>query len=639
MPLQKLQFRPGIHKETTSFTNEGGWFDCDKVRFRSGLPEKIGGWTKLGNNSFLGSARSLHPWSSLNLDNFLGLGTDSKYYIASGQTYYDITPIRETTAAGDVTFSASSGTSVLTVTDSSHGAAAGDFVTYTGATSLGGSITAEVLNQEYRIETVLDSASYTIKARAVADLSSITVDGQYTPTFINAAAGDTGNGGSAVVGAYQVNVGLDTTVLGTGWGAGTWGTVGWGLAASLGVENLLRIWTQDNFGQDLIYNVEDGGIFYWDASGGSALSTRGVALSDLSGSSGAPTIARKVIVSDVDRHVIAFGSDPVDNIGTQDPLLIRFSDQENPADWTPTATNTAGDLRLGSGSRIVTAVETRQQMLVFTDVSVHAMQYVGPPFTFGINMISENTTVQSGASVLAIDDAVYWMGKNEFYAYNGGIQKLPCSVRDYVFSDFNFSQSEKVFAASNTAFSEIWWFYPSKDSQDLDRYVVFNYVQNIWYVGTLSRTAWTDRGVNDLPIAASNDGYLYTHENGFDDGSTNPPSPINSYIESSQVDIGEGDRFLFVNRLIPDMTFRNSTASGPTVEFTLKTRNAPGGSFLQENSKVVEKSTSVPVEQFTQEVHVRLRGRSIAIKIENDTTGVGWRLGSPRIDIRPDGRK
>ncbi|MDB4350106.1 hypothetical protein OAA57_00830, partial [bacterium] len=271
--------------------------------------------------------------------------------------------------------------------------------------------------------------------------------------------------------------------------------------------------------------------------------------------------------------------------------------------------------------------------------SVHAMQYVGPPFTFGINMISENTTVQSGSSVLAIDDSVYWMGKNEFYAYNGGIQKLPCSVRDYVFSDFNFSQSEKVFAASNTAFSEIWWFYPSKDSQDLNRYVVFNYVQNIWYVGTLSRTAWTDRGVNDLPIAASNDGYLYTHENGFDDGSTNPPSPINSYIESSQVDIGEGDRFLFVNRLIPDLTFRNSTAIEPAVDFTLKTRNAPGGAYLQENLKPVEKSTSVPVEQFTEDVHVRLRGRSVAIKIENNTTGVGWRLGSPRIDIRPDGRR
>ena len=639
MPLQKLQFRPGINKETTSYTNEGGWLDCDKVRFRAGLPEKIGGWSKLGNNSFLGSARSLHPWSSLELDNFLGLGTSSKYYIESGQAFYDITPIRATTTAGDVTFVAASGSSILNVLNTDHGATPGDFVTFTNAAGLGGNITADVLNQEYLVDTVEDSGTYTIRARSVQTLSEITVDGQYDPILVVAAAGDTGDGGAATVGAYQVNVGLDTTVLGTGWGAGTWGTVGWGLAASLGVASLLRIWTQDNFGQDLIYNVEDGGIFYWSASIASPLNSRGVALNTLVGANGAPTIARKVIVSDVDRHVIAFGADPVDNIGTQDPLLIRFSDQENPADWTPTATNTAGDLRLGSGSRIVTAVETRQQMLVFTDVSVHAMQYVGPPFTFGINMISENTTIRSSASAIAVDDAVYWMGKNEFYAYNGGIQKLPCSVRDYVFSNFNSSQSEKVFAASNTAFSEIWWFYPSKDSENLNRYVVFNYVQQIWYVGTLDRTAWTDRGVNDLPIAASNDGYLYTHETGFDDGSTNPPSPINSYVESSQIDIGEGDKFLFVNRLIPDLTFRNSTAIGPTVDFTLKTRNAPGGAYLQENLKPVEKSTSVPVEQFTEDVHVRLRGRSVAIKIENNTTGVGWRLGSPRIDIRPDGRR
>ncbi len=639
MPLQKLQFRPGINKETTSYTNEGGWLDCDKVRFRAGLPEKIGGWTKLGNNSFLGSARSLHPWSSLNLDNFLGLGTSSKYYIESGQAFYDITPIRATTTAGDVTFVAASGSSILNVLNTGHGATPGDFVTFTNAVGLGGNITADVLNQEYLVDTVVDSGTYTIRARSVQTLSEITVDGQYDPILVVAAAGDTGDGGSATVGAYQVNVGLDTTVLGTGWGAGTWGTVGWGLAASLGVASLLRIWTQDNFGQDLIYNVEDGGIFYWSASIASPLNSRGVALNTLAGASGAPTIARKVIVSDVDRHVIAFGADPVDNIGTQDPLLIRFSDQENPADWTPSATNTAGDLRLGSGSRIVTAVETRQQMLVFTDVSVHAMQYVGPPFTFGINMISENTTIRSSASAIAVDDSVYWMGKNEFYAYNGGIQKLPCSVRDYVFSNFNSSQSEKVFAASNTAFSEIWWFYPSKDSEDLNRYVVFNYVQQIWYVGTLDRTAWTDRGVNDLPIAARNDGYLYTHETGFDDGSTNPPSPISSYVESSQIDIGEGDKFLFVNRLIPDLTFRNSTAIGPAVDFTLKTRNAPGGAYLQENLKPVEKSTSVPVEQFTEDVHVRLRGRSVAIKIENNTTGVGWRLGSPRIDIRPDGRR
>lgn len=639
MPLQKLQFRPGINKETTSYSNEGGWFNCDKVRFRAGYPEKIGGWSRLGNFSYLGSARSLHPWSSLSLDNYLGVGTNSKYYIENGQAFYDITPIRETTAAGEVTFSAAAGFSTLTVTDVNHGCQPGDFVTFSGAVGLGGNITADVLNQEYLVDTVSNSSVFTVRARTAQSLSQITVDGQYTPTLVLADGSDTGNGGAAVVGEYQINSGLNTTVLGNGWNAGSWSRGAWSSAATLSVASLLRVWTQDNFGQDLVYNVEDGGIFYWSASAASALSTRGVALSDLPGSTGAPTIARKVIVSDVDRHVIAFGADPDNNIGVQDPLLIRFSDQENPAEWTVTSTNTAGDLRLGSGSRIITAVETRQQILVFTDVSVHAMQYNGPPFTFGINMISENTTVQSSSSVLAVDDAVYWMGKNEFYVYAGGIQKLPCSVRDYVFSDFNQNQSEKVFAASNTAYSEVWWFYPSSDSEDVDRYVVYNYVQQIWYIGTLSRTAWTDRGVNSLPIAASNDGYLYTHEVGFDDGSTNPPGPIVSFVESSQFDIGEGDQFAFVRRLIPDITFRDSTAAGPTADFTVKTRNFPGGAYLQQNASAVEKTASVPVEQFTQDAHIRLRGRSVAIKVQSDLAGVGWRLGSPRLEIRADGKR
>ena len=344
-------------------------------------------------------------------------------------------------------------------------------------------------------------------------------------------------------------------------------------------------------------------------------------------------------MSDVDRHVIAFGCDPLDNIGTQDPLLIRFSDQESVVDWRPSTTNTAGDLRLGSGSKIVTAIETRQQILVFTDVSLHALQYIGPPFTFGINMISENVTIRSPISVVAVEDTVYWMGKNEFYVYNGGVQTLPCSVRDYVFSDFNTTQAEKCFGAVNSSFSEVWWYYPSANSDNNDRYVVYNYLQDIWYYGNLVRTAWVDRGVNETPIAASRDGYLYNHEVGFDDGSTNPASPIVAYIESSQFDIGEGDQFSFVRRLIPDITFRNSTAETPTATFTVKARNFPGGAYLQDKSKGVEKTASVPVEQFTQDAHIRLRGRSIAIKVDSSATGTGWRLGSPRIDVRSDGRR
>lgn len=639
MPLQKLQFQPGINRETTSYTNEGGWFDCDKVRFRQGLPEKIGGWTKLGTSSFLGSCRALHPWRTLSLSGYLGVGTHLKYYVESGQEYYDCTPIRSTTGAGDVTFSATDGSSTITVNDPSHGAVSGDFVTFSDAVSLGGNITADVLNQEYQIEEVTDTSTYTITARAVATLRQITIDGQYTPTPVTANSSDTGSGGTATVGEYQINVGLDTSVTGTGWGAGAWSRGAWGSAATVDlITDQLRIWTHDNFGEDLIINVVNGGIYYWDSSVG-LNDNRATAISDLAGADLAPTIAAQIIVSDVDRHVIAFGCDPLDNIGVQDPLLIRFSDQENVADWRPTPENTAGDLRIGSGSKIVTAVETRQQILVFTDISLHAMQYIGPPFTFGINMISENITIRSPLSVAAVQDAVYWMGKNEFYVYNGGVQTLPCSVRDYVFSDFNTAQAEKCFASVNSSFSEIWWFYPSSSSQNNDRYVVFNYLQNVWYYGTLNRTAWVDRGVEENPTAASNDGYLYAHESGFDDGSTNPATAITSYIESSQIDIGDGEQFSFVRRLIPDLTFRNSTAETPTANFTLKTRNFPGGAYLQSNSKAVEKTASVPVEQFTQDAHVRLRGRSVAIKIDSDATETGWRLGSPRIDIRTDGRR
>ena len=640
MPLQKLQFQPGINRETTSYTNEGGWFDGDKVRFRQGFPEKIGGWEKIGIKSFLGSCRALWPWRTLNLDAFLGVGTHLKYYIESGEGYYDITPTRSTTSAGDVTFSATNGSSTITVSDPSNGAVVNDFVTFSGAATLGGNITAAVLNQEYQINEIVDSSTYKVIARAAGSLDSITDDGQYSPTPVVANASDTGNGGSSVIGTYEINVGLDTSVTGSGWSAGAWARGTWGSAATVDlVTDTLRIWTHDNFGEDLIINVMNGGIYYWDASAVNALTNPAVAISDLAGADLAPTIAKKVIVSDVDRHVIAFGCDPLDNIGTQDPLLIRFSDQENVTDWRPTTTNTAGDLRLGSGSKIVTAIETRQQILVFTDVSLHAMQYIGPPFTFGINMISENITIRSPISVAAVEDTVYWMGKNEFYVYNGGVQTLPCSVKDYVFSDFNSVQAEKCFAAVNSSFSEIWWFYPSASSDNNDRYVVYNYLQNIWYYGNLTRTAWVDRGVEENPIAAGRDGYLYNHEVGFDDGSTTPASAITSYIESSQFDIGDGDQFSFVRRLVPDLTFRNSTAQTPTANFTLKARNFPGGAYLQNNSKAVEKTASVPVEQFTQDAHVRLRGRSVAIRVDSNNTGTGWRLGSPRIDVRSDGRR
>ena len=639
MPLTKLQFQPGINRESTSYTNEGGWYDMDKVRFRMGYPEKIGGWTKLGIKSFLGSCRALHSWRTIALNNYIGLGTNDKYYIEEGQGYYDITPIRETTSAGDVTFAASDGSSTITVTDTNHGAVVGDFVTFSGAVSLGGLITANVLNQEYKINSIVGSNSYTITAREVNSVADITVDGVYTPVAVTANSSDSGNGGSSVVGAYQINTGLDTSVFGNGWGAGTWSRGAWNSAAVIDtLTDTLRLWSHDNFGEDLIINVYNGGIYYWDASAVTPLTTRAVPLSSLAGASNTPTVAAKVIVSDVDRHVIAFGANPLGS-SVQDPLLIRFSDQENAADWTPSTTNTAGDLLIGSGSRIVTALETRQQILVFTDASLHVMQYLGPPFTFGINMISENVTIASPNSAIAIEDNVFWMGNNEFYTYGGAVQKLPCTVRDYVFSDFNQNQSEKVFAASNTSFSEVWWYYPSANSENVDRYVVYNYQQNIWYYGTLARGAWIDRGVEQNPIAAGLDGYLYTHENGFDDGSQNPATAISAYIESSQFDIGDGNNFSFVSRIIPDVTFRDSTVSSPSVTFTMKARNFPGGNYLQEDDSTVTKTATVPVEQFTNQAFVRLRGRSMALRVDSNETGMTWRLGSPRMDVRQDGRR
>ena len=641
MPLQKLQFRPGVNRETTSYTNEGGWFDCDKVRFRFGTPEKIGGWEKYSGKSFLGTCRALHPFVALAGENYLGVGTHLKYYINEGGGYNDITPIRETTSAGDVTFAAVNGSSTITVTDSNHGALAGDFVTFSGAASLGGNITAAVLNQEYQIDRVENANTYEIVAREVATLNDITIDGAYTPTPVLANGSDTGNGGGSIVGTYQIQSGLDTTVAGAGWGAGTWSRGAWGSPASLtAVGDILRIWSHDNFGEDLIINVRDGGIYYWDKSTSSAPFQRAVELSSLAGADATtPTIAKQVMISDRDRHVIVFGCDAQDNIGVQDPLLIRFSDQENPLVWSAEATNTAGDLRIGTGSEIITALETRQQILVFTDKSLHAMQYLGPPFTFGISMISENITIASPLSAIAVDDMVMWMGEQEFYIYSGQVQRLPCSVRAYVFNDFNQDQAEKVTAAVNSSFSEIWWFYPSANSDTIDKYVVYNYQEQVWYYGNMTRTAWIDRGIGQYPVAASTDGYLYYHEFGTDDGSVNPPAAISSYIESSQMSIGAGDNFVFLSKLIPDVTFDGSTSPSPNVDFTLETRRFPGADYNQTTSSNVIRSSTVPVEQFTDQVRLRMRGRSFALKIESDNTGVEWRLGTPRVELRPDGRR
>ncbi len=640
MPLTKLQFRPGVNRETTSYTNEGGWFDSEKVRFRSGLPEKIGGWVKTSIYSFLGVCRALHTWVTLGGSRLTGVGTSQKYYINEGGQYYDITPLRATTAAGDVTFAAVNTESTLTVTDASHGAVVNDFVTFSGAATLGGTITAGVLNQEYQITEIVDNSNYKIQARvAGTTIQDITVDGQVSPTLVVANGSDTGNGGASVVGKYQINTGLTLAVAGTGWGAGTWGRSTWGSSITITSTTELRVYTQDNFGEDLIFNVRDGNIYYWDVSAYTLGTDRAVPLSTLGTDTTTPTVAKQVLVSDRDRHVVVFGCDSETNPGVQDPLLIRFSSQESLTTWAATVENTAGDLRVGVGSEIVCAVETRQQILVFTDVSLHAMQFLGPPFTFGIDQISENTTIAGPLAAKAVDDMVFWMGVEEFYIYTGQVQKLPCTVRSYIFNNFNLEQKELVTASLNSSFGEIWWFYPSSSSTEIDKYVIYNYEEKVWSFGNLVRTFWLDRGVNDFPVAASTDGYLYNQESGLNDGSTSPASPITSFIESSQLSIGEGEDFVFLTRLIPDVTFEASTDAAASLNMTLQTRNYPGGNYVQSKASAVTQTATTPVEQFTTETYIRLRGRSFALKVDSNTADIQWRLGSPRVEVRPDGRR
>ena len=639
MPLSKLQFKPGVNREITAYSNEGGWFDIDNVRFQKGYPEKIGGWQKRSSNSFLGTCRALHPWVSLARDQYVGVGTNLKYYIDEGGFFNDVTPLRTTTSAGAITFAATNGSSELTVSHTNHGAVVNDFVTYSGAASLGGNITADVLNQEYYVTEVVNTASYKIKARTANTLiSDITVDGQLSPTLVTANSSDSGNGGGSVVGAYQINTGLDIGVSGAGWGAGTWGRGTWGSASTDAiVTNTLRLWSHDNFGEDLLMNVRDGGIYYWDET--NTLSTRGVDITSIAGSDSAPTVAKQILVSDRDRHIIAFGCDTEANPGVQDPLAIRFSSQESLTDWASTATNTAGELRLGSGSEIVTALETRQQILVFTDTTLYSMQFLGPPFTFGVNSLSENITIAGPNAAIAVDDNVFWMGRAEFYVYSGAVQRLPCLVRDFVFSDINEEQLDKINAALNTEHSEVWWYYPSANSSEVNRYVVYNYLEQVWYYGSFGRTAWIDRGIFDFPFAANADGYIYEHEIGFDDGTTNPTTAINAYIQSSPIDIGDGEQFMLLRKMIPDVDFRDSTALLPDVNITLDVKNAPDGTYAKSETDTFVKTQAAAVSARTEQLYFRLRGRQMRFKIASEDLGVTWRLGSPRLDIRPDGRR
>ena len=614
MPLTKLQFKPGINKDVTSYSNEGGWVDGDKVRFRLGYPEKIGGWLKYSSNQFLGICRALHNWITLDGSNYLGVGTHLKYYIEEGGAFNDITPLRSTSAAGAVAFAATAGSATLTVTHTNHGAIQNDFVTFSGSASLGGNITAAILDTEYQVTNVISSSQYEIVASVAANAS------------------DTGNGGPTVVGAYQINVGLNSQVGGTGWGAGTWGRGGWGSGSSLTTTTNIRIWSHDNFGEDLIINPRNSNVYYWDKSGG--LSARAVELSTLSGATSAPQIAKQVLVSDQDRHVIAFGCDALGS-NSSDP-------QGNGVQDPPTGTNTAGDLILGSGSQFVQAVETKREILVWTDTSLHSMRFIGPPFTFGIQQLASNITIMGPNAAVATEDVVYWMGIDNFYTYSGQTQQLECTVKDHVFNNFNLSQTDKVFGGVNSEFSEVIWVY-SSDSNSLanggtgenDRYVIYNYKDNIWYYGTIERSAWLDRGTRSYPIAAEG-GYLYNHEFEYDDDG----AAMDSFVESAPMDIGDGDKFSLATTVVPDLTFVGSTSlASPQATFTLKARTEPGAAYSSTSSGTAVRTASSPVETFTEILNLRVRGRSFAIRVDSSALGTKWKLGSPRVDIRPDGRR
>lgn len=610
MPLQPLLFKPGINREVTNLVNEGGWYDCDKVRFRFGLPERIGGWIKLGLSTFQGVARALINWVTLDSNNYLGVGTHLKYYIESGETFYDITPLRSTVTLSSP-FTVSVGLPTVVVLDTGHGASDGDFVTFSGATAVGGL----TLNGEYQI-TYVDVDNYTITAAS------------------NATSTATG-GGASVSAAYQLNTGLATYVAGLGWGAGVWGRGSWGSAAALGSGTQLRLWNHGTFGEDLVFGPRGGALYYWDAGG--SPSTRGVALTGMGGASDVPVVHNVLLVSDRTRFVIAFGTNEIGS-SILDPMLVRWSDQENAVDWTPSPLNQAGDLRLSFGSYIVTARNSRQEILVWTDASLYSMQYQGPPFVWGFQLIAENIAIIGPNSVAIAGSTAYWMSKDKFYVYNGKVDTLPCSVEKWVFSDFNYEQSWQVCSGTNEAYNEIWWFYCSADSLTNDKYVVFNYEEKVWYYGTLARSAWLDSPVRSSPMA-TNDGRVFFHENGLDDGENDVAVPVYAYIQSADFDIAEGHTASFVNRIIPDITFVGSTSATPSVMMKLMPRATPGSQYLAKPDNTVVRTIDVPVELYTEQVWVRARGRQMALYVESDSLGTMWQLGKPRIEVRPDGRR
>ena len=698
MPLQKITLKSGVNRENTRYAREGGYYESDNVRFRQGTPEKIGGWVRISANTFLGVCRSLWNWVTFGFQNLIGVGTNLKFYILNGGTYYDITPT-QTVHTLTNPFATVNLSTTVTVTDATGGFINNDFVTFTGATAVGG-IT---ISGEYQI-TTSSSTAYTITAAS--------------------AATSTTSGGGTVYAVYQINTGPSYAVPLVGWGSGTWGSGVWGTSASS--SDAMRIWNQFNFGEDLIYGPRGGPLYYWDAtigyqaatvsmtianpcvvsttinipdltaivlettgalptgllvgttyytryvssttfnlsltptgaliittgsqSGTHTISQRGVLVSQLNGASSVPLSQIFFLVSDASRFVLCFGTNDIGSTSVN-PLLIRWSDQESVTEWAPAITNQAGSITLSHGSTIITAIQSKQEIVVFTDAALYSLQYLGPPYVWGSQLLADNTSLAGPNAVALAAGIIYWMGVDKFYKYDGRLQTLNCDLLRYVYNDIDRGQFEQVYAATNEGFSEVWWFYPSNGSTTNDSYVVFNYVENVWYYGTMARTAWLDSGLQDYPVAATYSNNIVQHELGVDDGTTATLAPINAFITSSQFDIGDGHNFAFVWRMLPDLTFNGST-DGTTPSLTMQLlplqnsgsgfnnpKSVGGTSASAEGVVTATQTYPIDLDTFNGQLNIRVRARQMAMKISSNTLGTQWQLGAPRIDIRQDGRK
>jgi hypothetical protein len=630
MPFQKLQFRPGVNRDQTNYTNEGGWSECDKIRFRSGLPEKIGGWVKSTPEFMLGVCRQLFGWITSYSDNFLACGTNKKVYIEVGGYFYDITPLRPvsptfTTPTTNNCFSTTNGSSIVTVTIASSVAVEGNYVTFTGANSIG-TITAALLNKNHEIQTAINANVFTID--------------------VGTAANTTGAGGGTTINAaFEIDVGFASATLGYGWGTGTWNdNYGWGLNSPDPVNLEQQDWWFDQFDNDLVMNIRNGPIYYWsrgtNATPDAALATRAVLLSSLSGAADVPNRAMQTLVSQNDKHLLAFGCQPYAGGPTDfDPLLIRWATQDNPVIWTPTVTNSAGFLRVSRGSEIVRAIPTKQEILVFTEATLNSLQFTGTTDVFALQEIGDNLSIIGPRAVTIVNNMTFWMGKDKFYVYSGRVETLPCTLRNHVFTNINYNAADQIVCGTNEGWNEVWWMYPTANSDVNNAYVIFNHLERIWYYGTIDRTAWLDSPLRDYPQAIKADtvnelSYLYDHENGTNDNTL----PMTAYIQSSDFDLAEGDKFMLTRRIIPDLNFAGSTAANPEANFVIRPRNFPGSTY-QSNASNTQRVIQTTVNQFTDQVFLRARARQVAFKIESTGLDTQWQLGSPRLDMRPDGTR